>query len=154
MPNLGLLTCCGNCQGMFKTSEKLCFSVLKNRSWFCIAPGSRSEASSWLNQNSVQLHSVALSCIDCFENCSRADNIFFHRAEVWLWTYQCLSNLEHSFRMSMQYVVQSSAQHCLLRPYSSCILWPYSFLFWICQNSCDVRAVYFCILLKCSNPAQ
>ena len=43
--------------------RKLCFSVLKNRSWFCIAPGSRSEASSWLNQNSVQLHYVALTVL-------------------------------------------------------------------------------------------
>lgn len=151
MPNLGLLTCCGNCQGMFKTSEKLCFSVLKKSQLILYSTRKPLRGIQLIES---ELRAVALCCIDCFENCSRADNIFFHRAEAWLWIYQCLSNLEHSFRMSMQYVVQSSAQHCLLRPYSSCILWPYSFLFWICQNSCDVRAVYFCILLKCSNPAQ
>lgn len=42
-------------QDIPETSRNYFFPFYRNHSWFFIAPGSPSEASSWLNQNSVQL---------------------------------------------------------------------------------------------------
>ena len=84
-------------------------------------------------------------------------NIFIHRSEFWLWMCQCLFNLEHSFSMSMQYVVQCLAQHCVLRRrHSSCTFRNTVFRFdSVRLLPMSVSCIfYYCDLLKCSNPAQ